>query len=212
MDIRLEHISKSFENQQVLKDINLYFSSGKTYCLMGASGRGKTTLLNIIMGLIPADSGKVYINHKELKYSKKVTTYGLGKICLTDGTPVKMSAVFQEDRLCEKLNAVQNVSIVPLKKGLDVTEQLGCLLPADSLTKPVSELSGGMRRRVAIVRAMAADSEAVILDEPFTGLDADTKQKTMEYILNYKENRTLIVVTHNVEDAAALKAEVVDCE
>ena len=121
---------------------------------MGESGVGKTTLLRLLMGLEKADSGIIT---------------GFDKV----------SAVFQENRLIEHLNAVENTALVIKDRnaGKCAYEQLLQLLPKEALLKPVREYSGGMKRRVALVRAMAADSEIVLLDEPFTGLDSQRVKK-----------------------------------
>lgn len=214
MDIHVEKLYKTFNGKTVLRNVSLDFNGGQTYCIMGPSGQGKTTLLRILMGLEFPDQGEVYINKKPVVFQTKLKAYGLGPSRCIDRSPVRFSAVFQEDRLCEWLDAVQNVAMVPLPvpSGSRISyakEQLIHILPEESLGKPVCKLSGGMRRRVALVRAMSADSEGIILDEPFTGLDEETKFKVIRYILKERRNRTLIAVSHQEEDAVHLKAKVV---
>ena len=120
----------------------------------------------------------------------------------------KVSAVFQENRLIEHLNAVENTALVIKDRnaGKCAYEQLLPLLPKEALLKPVREYSGGMKRRVALVRAMAADSEIVLLDEPFTGLDSRNSKKAAEYILSEQRGRTVISVTHDMEMCKMLGA------
>lgn len=214
MDIHVENLYKTFNGKTVLRNVCLDFNEGQKYCIMGPSGQGKTTLLRILMGLEFPDQGEVYINKKPIVFQTNLKAYGFGPSRCIDRSPVRFSAVFQEDRLCEWLDAVQNVAMVPLPvpSGSRISyakEQLIHILPEESLGKPVCKLSGGMRRRVALVRAMAANSEGVILDEPFTGLDEETKCKVIQYILKEQRNRTLIAVSHQEEDAVYLKAKVV---
>ena len=183
MKITVEHLWKRYGEEAVFRDFSAEIPLGEITVLMGKSGCGKTTLTRILLGLETADGGAV------------------------SGVPAKKSAVFQEDRLFEPFNAVSNVRAV-LGKGSsaeEVRQHLEAVgLFGEVLGKPVSALSGGMRRRCAIVRAMMADSEFVVLDEPFEGLDADTKQKTMAYVREKRQGRTLLLVAHNREEGEAM--------
>ena len=109
--------------------------------------------------------------------------------------PRSVSMVFQEDRLCEDYDAIKNVELVTGDR-VRAEEALLELLPPEALHKPCSRLSGGMKRRVAVVRAVESESEALLLDEPFTGLDAAARERTEEYIRRRRAGRTLIVATH----------------
>lgn len=220
MEIRIENLYKSFNGRAVLENVNLSLNDGGIYCLMGPSGRGKTTLLRILMGLEPADSGAVFIDNVLLKFQKMMHAYGLGQCRLENKRPVDIGVVFQEDRLCEELDAVHNVAMVPVfdgregrKRTLDhARKHLQQLLPEESIGKPVAELSGGMRRRVAIARAVASRSQLLLMDEPFTGLDMATKKLVIEYILRERRNRLLVVVTHQKEDGDLLGAETISID
>lgn len=183
--VTVSHVSKAFQGQQVLSDVSFVFEEGQIYCLMGASGSGKTTFFRILMGLEKADSGKVS---------------GIKRI----------SAVFQEDCLLEYCNAVDNVCLVLEGHAArrQAAEKLQRLLPGDCIYKPVRELSGGMRRRVALARAMLAESELLILDEPFTGLDGASKEQAFQFIRDFKAGRTLLFSTHDRADAEALGATI----
>jgi NitT/TauT family transport system ATP-binding protein len=183
MDIKITGLSKSFGENHVLKDLNLTFPGKEITCIMGPSGCGKTTLLNILMGLTRPDKG------------------------IVEGIPKSKSAVFQEDRLCQSFNAVSNVRLVCDKRVDDakIISHLERVGLKDSCKKPVRELSGGMKRRVAIVRAILAPSEILFLDEPFKGLDDETKKATMEYVKENIVGKTVIMVTHNIEEVRALK-------
>ncbi len=184
MDIRVENLCKSYGNNQVLDQFSCVFKEKKTTCIMGKSGVGKTTLLSILLGMEKADSG---------------TIDGLqGK---------KISAVFQENRLFENLDAVTNIrittgktkeEIIPLLKKMDLPE-------ADE--KPVREYSGGMKRRAAIARALLADYDLLLMDEPLKGLDEATKNKVAEVIKRKTFDKTVIFVTHEKSECEFFGAE-----
>lgn len=188
-DIILENISKSFGDTKVLSDLNLTFKSDGSYCLMAPSGTGKTTLLKLLMGLITPDGG--YIHGLNTK---------------------KVAAVFQEDRLLEDCTALQNLRFVTgsLYPNARLEQMLTTLLPKDCLNRPVSEFSGGMKRRLCILRALLPPSDLILMDEPFTGLDFETKRKAIHLIKANTADRLLIVATHAAEDAALLNAELIN--
>lgn len=209
MTVSLEHISKSYDGTEVLSDVSLHLEDGKIYCLMGASGIGKTTLLRILMGLEQPDQGKVLFQGRDVSESSERVRAGL---CI--------SAVFQEDRLIDFENARSNVRLASARSGRKalmkthalaaLEEILGALLEQDAWEKPVRELSGGMRRRTAIARALASPSDLLVMDEPFTGLDQKTKEKTVQAILSYRAGRTLLAVTHQEEDVQLLGAQKIE--
>lgn len=185
MELVISQLSKSFDGRFVLDDVNLHLVSGNIYCLMGPSGSGKTTLFHILLGLVYADSGEINGLDKE-----------------------RISAVFQENRLCEAFTPVDNVTMV-MPKSLEnhkskAREALRRLLPDESLDRPVSTLSGGMKRRAAIIRALLVPFDMVIMDEPFTGLDEETKQQTISYIKEQSEGKLVLISTHQEEDVQLL--------
>lgn len=162
MSIIITDLCKTFDDNEVLKNVNITLKDNSIYCLMGTSGIGKTTLLRILMGLEHADSGSI------------------------SGIDIKsISCMFQEDRLIHDLSAIDNVRIVLRGKNNrdEISNNLLSILPDDSLDMPVSSLSGGMKRRVALARALSYPGKLIILDEPFTGLDKDTKLNVIDYIL-----------------------------
>lgn len=185
--ITVRNLTKSYGDSLVLDRLSLDLESGRPCCLMAPSGAGKTTLFRILMGLEAADSG---------------TIKGLEGLSL--------SAVFQEDRLLEGYTVLQNIRLVTGRRySADVlTGLIRQLLPEDSLKKPVSEFSGGMKRRAAILRAILAPADAVLMDEPFTGLDPDTKRRAARMINEYTAGKLLLFSTHSKEDAALLGAEI----
>lgn len=188
MNIIITDLCKTFDDNEVLKNVNITLKDNSIYCLMGASGIGKTTLLRILMGLEHADSGSI----------SGIDTQSI-------------SCMFQEDRLIPDLSAIDNVRIVLRGKNnrAEVRNNLLSILPDDSLDMPVSSLSGGMKRRVALARALSYPGELILLDEPFTGLDKDTKLNVIDYILKMRNNRTLLIATHETDDANLLGAEII---
>jgi len=191
LPIKLEHINKNFGDKIVLKDFSAEFKDDCITCLMGPSGVGKTTVLNIIMGLIKPDSGNVSgINNR------------------------KLSVVFQEDRLLNWLSAIDNVALVSnetvtKEKIITLLNELGL---KDSSYDSVSKLSGGMKRRVAIARALINNAEILILDEPFKGLDEDTKENVMSIIKKYSKSKCVILVTHDISEAKFLEADIIELD
>ncbi len=189
MSIVLNNISKRFDSIEVLKNLNLTIPHGQITCILGSSGIGKTTLLNILLGLIRADSGDV-----EGLEGKKIV------------------AVFQEDRLVENLSSIKNVQLACSKKTTrkDLIDDFARVGLEGFEDKPVSELSGGMKRRVAIIRAVFVDSDVIVMDEPFKGLDVKLKSKVIEYIRDKTRGKTVIIVTHSLEEVEELKANKVE--
>lgn len=184
--LNISSVNKSYGDHLVLKDYSITLASDGIYCLMGPSGRGKTTLLNIISGLLRPDGGDV-----------------------SDFKGLSVSMVFQEDRLQEALSPIKNVQIAcrNIKSKEVIKKELSSILPEDCLERPARELSGGMKRRTAICRAVMCRSDILIMDEPFTGLDRESKLKTIEYIKKNRKGRLLIVATHNEEDLELLGAK-----
>lgn len=180
--MKIQHLCKSFDGKVVLDHVSLTLESGGTACLMAPSGRGKTTLLRCIAGLETPDSGQI-----------------------TD-LPERIAYVFQEDRLCDGFSAVDNIRLVTGKAlgESEIRRHLEVLRLAGSLDQPVRELSGGMRRRVVISRAVCFGADLLLLDEPFKGLDDEARQQTADYILRHRGAAAILCVTHDREDAAAL--------
>ena len=188
LDITLTHISKKYGDKIVFDDFGCVFSAGRVYCLFGPSGSGKTTLLRMLSALESCDSGE--ISGMEGK---------------------KISAVFQEDRLFENLSAEKNVMLTS-KAGFsraDAQELLNRLGITDT-KKAVSEFSGGMKRRCAVARALAAEYDVLLLDEPLAGLDEAARQTVMQVISEENSGRALICATHFPEFAAFFSAETID--
>lgn len=192
MPVEIKNLNKSFGNKKVLQNLNMRLKDGGIYCLMGPSGMGKTTLLRIIMNLETKDSGEI-----------------LGLDPARD-----IAAMFQEDRILPMLTAIENVQMVYEKKPTvwEVSADLAEILPKKCLRQPASELSGGMKRRVSLAKTMHYGGKMVILDEPFTGLDMETRRQVIRYVLKNRRGRILLVATHGEDDARLLGAEVIRLE
>ena len=210
--LALRSVTKSYDGQPVLSDLSLEFSAGTFYCLMAPSGNGKTTLFRLILGLERPDSGVILFGtsagdtgNNDIKASSG--TVSKSDLCKLRGMRPLISAVFQENRLLEGYTAIENLRFALGKRYSN--EALTFLLPEDALNKPVCEFSGGMKRRVAILRAILAPSEIILMDEPFTGLDADTRQLTIDLVKELCAGKLLIIATHAEDDAELLGAKII---
>lgn len=184
MELRVEKLCKAYHGRVVLQNVSFTAGMGVT-CVMAPSGAGKTTLLRILLGLERADRGTV-----------------------TGAEDCRWAAAFQEDRLLEHLDAMGNLRFV-LGGDLDTAdaqallEELGL---EDVGTKPVRAYSGGMKRRLALARALLAPSDALALDEPFTGLDGDTRARAIACVRRAAAVKPVLLVTHDGGDASGLNA------
>ena len=178
--IEMRSVTKRYGNHVVFAGVDLTLQAGTVTALTGPNGVGKTTVGRLLLGLEAPDSGRV-----------------------TGVAGLRRAAVFQEDRLCAHLDAVANVTLVLERQRRAVVGQelARAGLHAGDLSKPVRELSGGQRRRVAIVRALAVAADLVVLDEPFTGLDTSTKPAVMEYVRERLAGRTAVLITHDAAEA-----------
>lgn len=185
--MELKNICKSFNGKTVLHDISLSVNAGERVMLRGVSGRGKTTLLRIMMGVEKPDSGEVV------------------------SRPEKQAAVFQEDRLPEAFSVYACVKACAPKdlSREDIIMHLSEVGLGGEESKSANMLSGGMRRRTAIVRAVINDADVLYLDEPFTGLDDATKKSVVEYINRHTEGKTIVLVSHDAADAELMGARII---
>ena len=187
--ITLHNIYKAYEGKTVLEDVCFSFPKGKLSIILAPSGTGKSTLFRLLMGLETPDSGKV---------------------CGLENQ--RISVVFQEDRLLPYLDAVQNIRLPSIgKKALPTHAQIEKSMQEIGLTacqnKTVEELSGGMKRRVAILRALFTPCDVLLLDEPFKGLDEVTKLRTMQYVKREIEGKTTLMITHDKNEVEYMKAK-----
>ncbi len=179
--MRVVNVSKSYGEKKVFSHLSLSLAEGKTTIIRGRSGSGKTTLMNLILSLEKPDEGDI----------------------ITEG---RVSALFQEDRLIESLSALNNLLLVT-----DDKEKARAMLKETGLSEEersaASSLSGGMRRRLSLARSLLTEYDALILDEPFTGLDDKSKERIAELIRKSVNGRTLLVITHDDEDYNLLSAD-----
>lgn len=186
MSIKLEKVTFSYDGAPVLKDFSLEVKGGEVVALEGESGSGKTTVARLVLGLEKAKSGEVRV-------------------------PNKIAAVFQEDRLLPTLTLRKNISVVA--KQNDKTEYLLKRANLETVAdKKVWELSGGMKRRAAILRALNFGADALILDEPFNGLDRENKELMAQLIMEEYKEKPILLITHIKEDAELFSARTVTIE
>lgn len=178
--IAMKHITKKYDALTVFSDFSMEIPEGEILCLMGKSGRGKTTLLRLLMGLEQPDQGRI-----------------------TGLESKRISVVFQEDRLLPHFTVRQNLcSVCDGALQQEKMLRLLTILGLDEwIDREVSVLSGGMQRRVAICRALLAPYDLLILDEPFRGLDDKTKETVINLVLAEAKGRTILLSTHDVTEA-----------
>lgn len=184
--MKLININKCFGDKIVLNNFNLDIKDKESVALMGESGCGKTTILRIIANLEPINSGEIIDK----------------KAC--------HSMVFQEDRLVETATVLDNIILTCNKSQKDIKDALKAVGLENNMYDRVETLSGGMKRRVSIVRAVLSSSDICLMDEPLTGLDEDNKKQTIEFIKREMNGKTLIVVTHDKEEAKLLADRIVE--
>lgn len=230
--IIVKGIRKSFGTHVVLQDLSITFAPGGIYVIRGASGSGKTTLLRILAGLEQPDEGEVIRESMEnleslespesleslenlesletsesLESMESLETRKIPKTRKADA-PGPVGMVFQESRLLSDLNAIRNVAYGGRGKidQVQLRAQLREVLPEADLTLPVHQYSGGMRRRVEMVRAVFPGNGLLLLDEPFAGLDVENKKRTISYLLSHRKQATVICTSHDPAESRMLQA------
>ena len=191
-DIVIRNLCKSFAGKPVLRDFSAVLPVGQVTGLMAPSGAGKTTLLRILMGLERLDGG---------------TIDGLAGL--------RLSAVFQEDRLCPQLTAVQNVKLVLPEGKTQYKKQIVSDFQRfgydeQAFALPARKLSGGQKRRAALLRALWAGCDTLLLDEPFTGMDPETMKKAAALLKERRGERAVLLATHDREAIRELGWKVID--
>ena len=201
--IKVEKITKSFGELQVLKGIDLEVPVGKLYSIVGPSGAGKTTLLQIIGSLSQPDSGKVFIHNQNISVMKERQ--------LADFRNRQIGFVFQFHYLLPEFSALENVCIpafiakVPRKEAEEkAREYLGFLGLSHRLNHKPNELSGGERQRVAVARALINNPSVILADEPSGNLDTKNREDLHELFFTLRDRfkQTLVIVTHDESFAA----------
>ncbi len=187
------NVSKSFDGNHVLKDISIELNKGELVCLLGVSGGGKTTLFNIISGLLPPDSGKVLLDSNDIT-----------------NQPGQISYMLQKDLLLPYRTIEDNVALPLMLKGMKKREARMKISPMFSQfglegtqKKYPSQLSGGMRQRAALFRTYMFSKDVALLDEPFSALDTITKSSMHKWYLGIMEQIRLstLFITHDIDEA-----------
>ena len=215
--IIVKGIRKSFGTHVVLQDLSITFAPGGIYVIRGTSGSGKTTLLRILAGLEQPDEGEVIREKREAPESletserlESMESLESRKILKTRkaDAPGPVGMVFQESRLLSDLSAIRNVAYGVRGKidQVQLRAQLREVLPEADLTLPVHQYSGGMRRRVEMVRAVFPGNGLLLLDEPFAGLDVENKKRSISYLLSRRKQATVICTSHDPAESRMLQA------
>ena len=185
--IAIHKLCKAFDNKAVLRDFSCTMEDGCVTALMAPPCAGKTTLLRMLMGLETAGSGEIS---------------GL--------SGRRISAVFQEDRLLENMNPVDNIRLTaPKLDRAVILREMAAMGLTDCENQPARELSGGMRRRVAILRALLCGADVIALDEPFKGLDEATRARVIDETKRLCRGKTVLMVTHEAAEAERMGAKIV---
>jgi phospholipid/cholesterol/gamma-HCH transport system ATP-binding protein len=202
--VRFDHVSKAFGTRKVLDDLSFEIPKGQAFCLLGRSGTGKSVALRHIIGLVKADSGRVFVEDND------ITT--LGRRQLAD-VRKHMGVLFQNAALFDSMSVGENVAF-PMRRhtdwsDADIRERAMAKLSDVGLEEDFDtmpgDLSGGMKKRAGLARAMALDPAILLVDEPSAGLDPMTSHEIDELLVTTKQGgTTLVVVTHNIPSARAI--------
>lgn len=185
----IDRLSFSYNDKPVYKDFSLQIDEGKVLCVMGNSGGGKTTLLNCISGQLAYEGSILYGQYADKSIDETVISY-----------------VFQQPRLIPSLTVKGNIEFVLFgedkeareKKTSDIIKKLAL---EDCANSYPCKISGGQASRVALARALVRDCDVLLMDEPFKGLDIKLKRQILDFLIPLIENKTVIFVTHDVEEA-----------
>jgi phospholipid/cholesterol/gamma-HCH transport system ATP-binding protein len=200
--IRFENVTLAFDDKVVLDDVSFGLPHGETKAIFGVAGSGKSTILKLAMGLMKPDSGRIYVLNEEVTQMSENALFGLRR---------QIGIVFQESALFDSRTVRENVAFRLIEEG-DVSEEeierrVREALSFVELEKTVdmfpSELSGGMRRRVAIARAIVTQPEILLYDSPTGGLDPVTSTTIVELIVKQRDvyKTSSLMVTHRLQDA-----------
>ena len=203
--IRLANVCKVYDGKYALHDVNLTIKKGETLAVIGGSGSGKSTLLQLLVGLIRPDSGEIYIGGQEITH---LTEKELDKVRLNMGMVFQYSALFDSMTVGENvafgLREHRNLSEEQIQRI--IKEKLALVGLPNVENKMPGELSGGMKKRVGLARAIAFEPDIIFYDEPSSGLDPITTAKIDELIVDMQKKLgvTSVVVTHDMASACRI--------
>jgi len=206
--IEFRNVTKSFEDEVVLRNVTFRIRRGETKIIMGVSGSGKSTILKLILGLIRPDSGQIIIEDTDITRLTEQELVGVRK---------KIGMVFQEGALFDSLDVRENVGYRLYEDGSMADDEIENVVLRllsfvgleDAIDKMPAELSGGMKRRVGIARALVGTPRVVLYDEPTAGLDPITKRTIVDLMIKLRdvEGVTTVFVTHDLQAAAVVASE-----
>ncbi|MBP1601726.1 MAG: metN [Acidobacteria bacterium] len=206
--IEFRNVTKSFEDEVVLRNVSFRIRRGETKIILGVSGSGKSTILKLILGLIRPDSGQIIFEDQDITLLSEQELVGVRK---------KIGMVFQEGALFDSLDVRENVGYRLYEDGSMPDEEIGQVVLRllsfvgleDAIDKMPAELSGGMKRRVGIARALVGTPRLVLYDEPTAGLDPITKRTIVDLMIKLRdvEGVTTVFVTHDLQAAATVASE-----
>jgi phospholipid/cholesterol/gamma-HCH transport system ATP-binding protein len=208
--IRFDKVTKSFGNQRVLNRVSFDVTRGDACCIMGRSGSGKSVTLKLLLGLLKPDEGKIHVNDVEVEALDSASLVEVRKT---------MGFLFQYSALFDSLSVAENVAF-PLRRHTrmseaeiagSVRERLADVGLEGELDKMPLDLSGGMRKRVGLARALALKPSILLVDEPSSGLDPITTREIDKLLMDLKASSetTMVVVTHNVQSARRIGDQLV---
>jgi len=195
--IQIQSINKSYGNLQALDDINLDIKKGEFFGLLGPNGAGKSTLIGILGGLVKKDSGSVTVLGKDIIKNYRETKKSLGIV----PQEITFDPYFTVRETLEMHSGYFGIK----NNDQKIDELLAALSLTDKAEIGPRELSGGMKRRLLIAKALVHDPEIIVLDEPTAGVDVELRNSLWEYVINLNnEGKTIILTTHYLEEAEAL--------
>ena len=202
--LKVQHLSKYYGKKHVVKDVSFSMASGDITGLLGPNGAGKTTSFYMIVGFIKANGGEILINGEDIT-----------PLAMHQRSKLGLAYLPQEPSIFRKLTVEDNIMLVletqDYLSGKERKEKLEELLANFGIDRIRRQygytLSGGERRRTEIARALATSPKFLLLDEPFAGLDDESRRKAAQYIKERLKGKTLVVVSHNKEDSMLLDAE-----
>lgn len=199
--LRIAHLNARYDGRPTLQDINLQLEPGELLVVLGPSGCGKTTLLNLIAGFLPIESGSISLAGQRIS-----------------GPGADRGVVFQHEGLLPWRNVLDNVAfglqiagMAREQRNAIAAERLKQVGLAGAEKRAIWQLSGGQRQRVGIARALAADPQLLLLDEPFGALDAFTREQMQQLLLTlwHESRKQVVLITHDIEEAVFLASRLV---